>query len=105
MAKDEKPEATPPKAAPIRTVTAWAKALGEYHDAGGVPWLESHFSARHAAAATLHGWRDHAHHENGELELSESDYRAALDAASPKEGNPKAHKPALSKHCPHSAGH
>ena len=100
----EKPEAAPPKKADMRSPTDWAKALGEFHDAKGVPGQEDFFSARHAAAAALHGWNDHAHHEGRELEMTEADYRTALDAGHPKKGNPKAHRPALSKHCPHDGG-
>lgn len=36
----------------------------------------------HAAAAALHGWPEHAHHEGAQIQLSEDDYKAALQAAS-----------------------
>lgn len=104
MPDKETPE---PKAAPKkaehRTVDELAKALGEFRQPG--PYEEgSGFSARHAAAAQLHGWALHAHHAGEPMRLSEADYRAALEAASPAKGNGVPHKAALSKHSPHSGG-
>ncbi len=69
--------------------------------------------AFHAGAAALHGWAEHAHHENGAMELSEVDYNKAIEAAkapkpaaTPSKDNPLPreiyvpHKAALSKHSP-----
>ncbi len=65
-------------------------------------------SWEHACADTLHGWSVHAYHAAGPIQLSESNYLAAIDAV--KRGTPlckdgKAqyvpHKGALSPHCPH----
>src|SRR6187399_247431 len=39
------------------------------------------FSAAHQAAATLHGWLQHAHHTSKSMELTQADYLAALKAA------------------------
>jgi hypothetical protein len=118
MSEEEKPEASPPKKrttigggatigatlADVRSPDQWARMLGEYH-APKYPWQEPHYSARHAAAAALHGWNEHTHHSGAPMFLSQADYLAALEAAMPKIGNAKAHKPALSKHCGHSGGH
>jgi hypothetical protein len=101
---EKKPEPMAPKAAELRSVDEWARALGEYQGGKGQPGYEPHYSARHAAACALHGWNAHAHHAGAAMRLSEFDYRAALDAASPKQGNGAAHKPAFSPHCPHSGG-
>lgn len=40
------------------------------------------FHWQHAAAEALHGWKQHAHHEQKPLSLSFEDYKAALLAAS-----------------------
>ncbi len=39
------------------------------------------FSPQHMAAAALHGWDKHTHHEGKPIELSADDYKAALHAA------------------------
>lgn len=65
---------------------------------------DSHFHWTHAAAAALHGWAAHAHHAGEPIRLSEADYDAAL-AAVQGEGNPKAHRAAMSPHCGHDGGH
>ena len=103
MPDNEKPEPKASKKAATRSVLDWAKALGHYRHPG--PHQEgSGYDAAHAAADALHGWSSHAHHAGEPMQLTEDDYRDALAAAMPKEGNPKAHRPALSKHCPHDAG-
>ena len=57
-------------------------------------------SPSHLAAAALHGWKEHAHHENGPMMLTKDDYLAALAAINGDErGKLTPHKPALSKHC------
>ena len=55
---------------------------------------------KHAAAAALHGWAEHAHHEGKPMELEPEDYAAALKAAEAPnaEGEYVPHAPALSKH-------
>jgi hypothetical protein len=55
---------------------------------------------KHAAAAALHGWAEHAHHEGAPMELSAEDYAAALKAieAPNAKGEYVPHAPALSKH-------
>lgn len=40
------------------------------------------FTPEHLAAATLHGWKAHAHHSGKPMTLSLRDYKAALVAAS-----------------------
>ncbi len=39
------------------------------------------FSPQHAAAAALHGWKEHEHHEGKPIRLSTEAYKAALHAA------------------------
>jgi len=48
-----------------------------------------------AAAASLHGWREHVHHAGAPIELTQTDYVAALEAAVTGGGD-KPHLPALS---------
>lgn len=58
---------------------------------------------KHAAAAALHCWAEHAHHAGEEMQLSEADYDAACESAckvDPKTRDYKPHGPALSKHAP-----
>lgn len=66
-------------------------------------------SWRHAAAAALHGWAQHAHHEAEEIQLEQADYEAALAAASAPSTDPALepgqylpHPAALSKHAGHA---
>lgn len=81
----------------------WARAKGHFFPAK-IRGHEDRFSAAYAAAATLHGWSSHAHHAGEPMQLSELDFVEALKAAMPATGNPKAHRPALSKFCPHDGG-
>jgi hypothetical protein len=55
---------------------------------------------QHAAAAALHGWAEHAHHEGAQLEIELDDYLAALKAASAPnaKGEYVPHARALSRH-------
>lgn len=102
MPEKELPAETP-KSAPERlTPEQWARRKGLFVEARAPN--ESHFHWSHAAAEALHGWASHTHHAGGPMRLSEADYDAAL-AAVQAEGNPKAHKPALSPHCTHDGGH
>lgn len=58
----------------------------------------------HAAAATLHGWREHRHHTGSPMALSRADYEAALRAAqapAPGKSRIEPHGPALSPFHPH----
>jgi hypothetical protein len=57
---------------------------------------------KHAAAAALHGWAEHAHHTGKPMELSAEGYEAALKAVEGpgKSGDYEPHPAALS---PHSA--
>lgn len=103
MSEKTKPEPAAPKKADVRPVSAWARATGNYKEPGRFHEGNG-FSAAHNAADALHGWNSHAHHAAAELELTEDDYRAALAAAMPDKGNPRAHRPALSPHCTHDGG-
>ena len=62
--------------------------------------LEDAVAWKHAAASALHGWKEHAHHENRPMELSAEDYAAALKAveAPNAQGEYVPHPAALSKH-------
>lgn len=56
---------------------------------------------QHAAAAALHGWADHAHHEGKAILLTAEEYFHALVAATEpdaKRGDYVPHAPALSPH-------
>lgn len=48
----------------------------------------------HRCADSLHGWSEHAHHQAEPMQLTESDYQAALKAA----GNYKTHPAAIAPH-------
>jgi len=94
-----------PEAAPVAapapemlTPEQWAQKLGHVKKAPPFqPQLSAHYSWQHAAADSLHGWAQHAHHYQGEpLLLSQADYEAALDAAAEYPNKP-AHAAALSK--------
>lgn len=105
-AKDE-PRAKPkPKALP--TVIELARELGEILELrmpNGKTIVTP--TARHQAAAALHGWRDHAHHAGSPMTLSREAYQAALAAADAPPHGQRAlapHVPALSPHVPHASG-
>lgn len=61
------------------------------------------FSPEHLAAAQLHGWTLHAHHDSEPLRLIKIDYEAALDAANGTEPTLTPHLTACSKHSPNYA--
>jgi hypothetical protein len=87
MSKDDKP-ATEPAQAPreeTRTARAWSKQCGTQ------AWA-------YAAAAAVHGWREHAYHDGAPMQLSLKDYQAAIEAAVNFTGAVKPHTAALSKH-------
>lgn len=85
MTKDDdtKPSALPREE--TRSSRAWAK---ECKTPG---WA-------YAAAAAVHGWREHAYHDGAAMQLSRRDYEAAVDAAVNFTGAVKPHAAALSKH-------
>lgn len=101
-AEAPKGEAAPRAAAEQLTPEQWAHRKGLFVEAK--PPNESHFAWQHTAAATLHGWNAHTHHAGEPIRLSEPDYDAAIKAVDAP-GNPKAHKPAMSRYCPHKGGH
>lgn len=103
MAK-ETPEPTAPTKAEKRSPHEHAEAFGHVISGSG-PRFGSEpngpdYSWQHRAAAQLHGWLEHEHHEGKPVELSEHDYQAALFAASRtnESGDYTPHKPAMSKH-------
>lgn len=62
------------------------------------PGIVHDYAWQHRCAARLHGWDEHAHHAGKPIELTESDYDAALQAASePKSGSYVPHPAALSQ--------
>jgi len=69
-------------AAPKRTPADWAKVLEFSKPADPrLPQSEPHTDWQHAAADVLHGWSRHAYHYQADpFEISEADYRAALEA-------------------------
>lgn len=58
---------------------------------------------RHGAAAALHGWLEHAHHELEPMLLSQSDYEAALTAASEFAEGTQSYAPHPAALSPHAA--
>lgn len=113
MPKNTESDATEPTPAPKESgklpVNEWATIKFPPNKKGHRP---AEF-AFHSGAAALHGWAEHAHHENSAMELSEADYDKAIEAAKkpkpaakPTESNPLPreayvpHKAALSKHSP-----
>lgn len=52
---------------------------------------------KHNVAATLHGWKQHAHDAQKEIQLTRADYEAALEAAG--SSPPQPHPGALSPFC------
>lgn len=104
------PRAEPPKGAPVKAkprrlpVDAMAIATGHIVvvtlvASGGRKVRRG--DAAHAAASTLHGWRDHVAATGEQLSLTEAEYLAALDAAKgppPGKQSLVPHAPALSPH-------
>lgn len=90
--------AVPAVAPEMLTPEQWAEKLGHVKKASPfTPQLSTHYSWQHAAADSLHGWAQHAHHYQGApLMLSQADYQAALEAAAEYPNKP-AHTAALSK--------
>lgn len=93
-----------PQAEVRRAPAEWARIKGQWVEFSGIANAAldqgSHFKWQHAAAASVHGWDLHEHHEGGPIQLTEQEYQAALDAACPAKGLPKQHEPARSKHAP-----
>lgn len=75
----------PTTSASLRTPEEWARVEGTR------AW---HF----AAAAQLHGWREHAYHEGRPMQLSRAAYRAALAAAVARKHRVTPARDAVSKH-------
>jgi hypothetical protein len=81
----------------LSTPEEWANRLGHIHRAHPhVPQSTTHADWQHAIADRLHGWTQHAYHfANDPLQLSEADYRTALQNAA-EYPLKQAHEPALS---------
>lgn len=94
----EPPASAVAAAVEMLTPWQWAEKLGHVTKASPfTPQLRTHPSWQHAAADSLHGWSQHAHHYQAEpLLLAQADYLAALEAAAEYPNKP-AHAPALSK--------
>src|SRR6478736_4175252 len=85
----KKPKESPDPAAK-RSPREHAKAIGAYKERqlrrGDVAVTSlnaqsvalEHYSWQHNAAAALHGWLEHEHHEGKPIELSLDDYKKAL---------------------------
>jgi hypothetical protein len=59
---------------------------------------DSPFGWRHRVADSVHGWSAHNYHYQADpIMLTEEQYRAALDAACPREGHSSQHPEALGK--------
>lgn len=102
ISEQGEPDSLPePVRAELRAPDEWADALFPVDRKGRRPsdyW-------RHAAAAALHGWGAHAHHEGAAMSLSRDDYEAALAAAdkpADARGNYRPHAGATSRHLPKS---
>lgn len=104
MARDEK--ALPaPKAEERLAPEEWAKRRGHVRGANvarnEVLGTGPHLSPEHCAADAMHCWSWHAAQYQAEpLLITEADYVTAIDAANPREGQPKRHAPAASPHAP-----
>jgi hypothetical protein len=101
----EKPDGNAPSGPVMKTPRAWALETGNGPPGARNRWADHskgmsspRGSMAHEVASVLHGWSQHAHHENGAMSMTKEDYLKALEAAMPKEGNPKPHMPACSKH-------
>lgn len=96
------------KAADGSTLTVDELAIieGETQTARRFPGQPVTASARHRAAAVLHGWLDHAHHAGQPMRMVRDDYLAALAAAdtTDERGRAQPHKPAESEYSPHRKG-
>lgn len=138
---DVRPVAVVAKPTDLASPHEHAKALGSFGkrearpgsvaltSVNGQSLSTDRYSWQHNAAAALHGWLEHEHHEAKPIELSAEDYKAALLAASApvtrivgKDGKPgektnsheaaekgiptvtdyEPHAPALSRHAAHA---
>lgn len=77
--------APPPDASGTKTPPQWLKELKTPR------WA-------HAAASSLHGWREHKYHAGQSLELTRDDYDKAITAANDYRDKATPHAPALSPH-------
>jgi hypothetical protein len=92
-----KPGTPEPSKQDMKTPDEWRKVVLPDDPRG----RQSPTSWKHAAAAALHGWAEHAHHEGAPMRMVRADYEAALAAAStiPQGKNAYApHPAALSSH-------
>lgn len=84
----EKPPAQPAKVEAEKRLTPaeHARRTGNVKPLAGLAIngdrRREQFSWQHAAAAQLHGWAEHEHHEGKPIELTAAEYEAALKAAS-----------------------
>lgn len=80
------PESLPvPSEAPasdLRSPEAWGRELGYFVAANpNLPQSIDFWQPKHAVAAQLHGWNEHAHHyQDKPILLTREQYEAALDA-------------------------
>jgi len=95
MSDERKPK---PREAKTATPEQWMIAKGHYSQGPRIGKLprERFATWEHNVALTMHGWREHAHHEGAPIQLTEHDYDAAIRAASSTP--PKPHHAARSKH-------
>jgi hypothetical protein len=88
---------TPEQAQITKSPREWAAVKGHIVKPKK-PGQAEHFGWQFAAAETVHGWREHAHHTGAPMQLTEQDYDAAIAAVCNPKGNPIAHTPALSQY-------
>jgi len=96
--------AQPAISAILKSVDDWAGQKMPPSKLSGRPHPKLHL---HAAAAALHGWAHHAYHAGEPMRLTETDYDAALKAASapvaPSDRAMAGEPPLLPKYRPHPA--
>ena len=85
-------EAAPSAVAETRTPEAWAREVFPPSERG----RQNPQAFLHGAAAALHHWKTHEHHEGAPLQLTRADYEAAIEAAKSTAFAP--HPAALSPH-------
>ena len=98
--EEKKPEdkpATVSKSEGKKTPLAWAEALGFRKKHGRGPEARHMLSAEYVTANVYYGWEAQVHHWGADsLTLSESDFKAAMVAAS-KFPTVPLHEPAISQ--------
>jgi len=94
-AKQAEPDGTASPALESRAPEAWAAEIFPPSEKG----RQHRDLYLHGAAAALHGWLLHEHHQGAPMALTRDDYCAALEAARRVSGNTYApHPAALSPH-------